>query len=115
MLLRQFSELKSLAERLVGQLPYMSGTTQCSESQGVERKGEYLQLRICFRCFFFPRTYLQCCGSEIILPYPDSDPTFQGISDPDPILDPTLFISKEAKPKFEIKTSTLILILKKRF
>ena len=36
----------------------------------------------------------------------DSDPTFQKISDPDPdsdpdpISDPTLFISKEAKPKF---------------
>ena len=44
--------------------------------------------------------------------FSDPDPTFQEISDPapDPISDPTLLISKEAKPKFLIKTATLILI-----
>jgi hypothetical protein len=33
--------------------------------------------------------------------FSDPDPTFQKISDPDPITDPTLIIMEEAKEKFK--------------
>jgi len=47
--------------------------------------------------------------------FSDPDPTFQEISGPDPISDPPKLIKKEAKPKFETKTATLIVILKEVF
>ena len=47
---------------------------------------------------------------------PDSDPTFQEISDPDPDSDPALISDQlRGKTKILTKTKTLILILKKRF
>ena len=47
--------------------------------------------------------------------FSDPDPTFQEILDPDPILDTTQFLSKEAKDKLLNKTAEQILILKKTF
>ncbi len=40
--------------------------------------------------------YISVMDPKLFFSDPDSDPTFQEISDPDPISDPTLFISKEA-------------------